>query len=169
MRSSSTRPSSTACAASLAPPIETSLSVASSAAATSSATDLAASRALPWTLSSVRLKTTFGDRAPDVGERGAILAVAHRRIRVPHQHRLVEPAAAQIAAEAADLREMEAKLLLAGNRPPDRALAIGDEAVHRDAHRVDQHGFGGSMISRPPTGWRSMGSLAAMQATRCRR
>jgi hypothetical protein len=36
------------------------LSVASSAAATSSATDPSASRALPWTLSTVRLKTTFG-------------------------------------------------------------------------------------------------------------
>jgi hypothetical protein len=36
------------------------LSVASSAAAASSATDASASRALPRTLSSVRLKTTFG-------------------------------------------------------------------------------------------------------------
>jgi hypothetical protein len=36
------------------------LSVASSAAATSSASGASASRALPWTLSSVRLKTTFG-------------------------------------------------------------------------------------------------------------
>ena len=26
-------------------------------------------------------------------------------------------------------------------RPPERALAVGDEAVYRDAHRVDQHGF----------------------------
>ena len=60
MRNSSTRPSSTAAAPRPAPPIETSLSVASSAAATSSATDASASRALPWTLSSVRLKTTFG-------------------------------------------------------------------------------------------------------------
>src|SRR5215212_3136590 len=33
------------------------------------------------------------DRAPGVGERGVELAVAHRRIRFPHQHRLVEPAA----------------------------------------------------------------------------
>jgi hypothetical protein len=41
-------------------PIETSLSVAWSAAAISSASDASASRALPWTLSSVRLKTTFG-------------------------------------------------------------------------------------------------------------
>ena len=60
MRSSSTRPSSIAAAAKSAPPIETSLSVASSAAAASSATGASASRALPWTLSSVRLKTTFG-------------------------------------------------------------------------------------------------------------
>ena len=60
MRSSSTRPSSIAAAARPAPPIATSLSVASSAAAASSATDASASRALPWTLSSVRLKTTFG-------------------------------------------------------------------------------------------------------------
>ena len=36
------------------------MSVASSAAAISSASDASASRALPWTLSSVRLKTTFG-------------------------------------------------------------------------------------------------------------
>jgi hypothetical protein len=59
-RSSSTRPSSNAAAARPAPPIETSVSVASGAAATSSATDAWASRALPWTLSSARLKTTFG-------------------------------------------------------------------------------------------------------------
>jgi len=36
------------------------MSVASSAAAASSASDASASQALPWTLSSVRLKTTFG-------------------------------------------------------------------------------------------------------------
>jgi hypothetical protein len=60
MRSSSTRPSSIAAAAKPAPSIETSLSVASSAAAISSASDASASRAFPWTLSSVRLKTTFG-------------------------------------------------------------------------------------------------------------
>jgi hypothetical protein len=36
------------------------LSVASSAAAASSASDVSASRALPWTLSSVRVKTTSG-------------------------------------------------------------------------------------------------------------
>jgi hypothetical protein len=36
------------------------LSVAFSAAAASSATDVSASRAFPWTLSSVRLKTIFG-------------------------------------------------------------------------------------------------------------
>src|SRR3954452_8685649 len=33
------------------------------------------------------------------------------------------------------------KLLLARSRPRERALAVGDEAVHRDAHRVDQHRF----------------------------
>jgi hypothetical protein len=47
MRSSSTRPSSIACAAKPAPPTETSLSVASSAAAICSANDASASRALP--------------------------------------------------------------------------------------------------------------------------
>src|SRR4051794_12549068 len=120
MRNSSTRPSSIAAAARPAPPIETSLSVASSAAAASSATDASASRALPRTLSSVRLKTTFG---------------------IAHQHRLVQPAAAQIAAELAYVREVETKQLLARGRPPERALTVGDQAVHRDAHRVDQHGF----------------------------
>jgi hypothetical protein len=60
MRSSWTRPSSIAATARPAPPIETSLSVASSAAAISSASDVSASRALPWTLSSVRLKTALG-------------------------------------------------------------------------------------------------------------
>src|SRR3712207_3124595 len=102
MRSPSTRPSSTPPPASPAPPIETSQSVASSAAATSSASGASASRALPWTPSSVRLKTTFGS-APDVGELGPELVLAQRAIRLP------------------------------------RALAVGDEAVHRDAHRVDQH------------------------------
>src|SRR3712207_7443196 len=48
-----------------APPIATSLSVAPSAAAASSATDASASRALPCTLSSVRLKTTFGRRSEE--------------------------------------------------------------------------------------------------------
>src|SRR3954454_21068820 len=81
------------------------------------------------------------NRAPDVGERGPELVVAQRRIRLPHQHRLVEPAAAQIAAELADLRKVETKLLVAGGRPPERALTVGDKAVHRHAHRVDQHGF----------------------------
>jgi hypothetical protein len=32
-------------------------------------------------------------------------------------------------------------MLLTRVRPTERALAVGDEAVHRDAHRVDQHGF----------------------------
>src|SRR5215208_5579997 len=81
------------------------------------------------------------ERAPDVGERGPELVFAQRRVRLPHQHRLVEPAAQQTAAELADLRGVETKQLLARGRPPERALAVGDEAVHRDAHRVDQHGF----------------------------
>src|SRR5204862_2107528 len=67
------------------------------------------------------------DRAPDVGERRPELVVAHRRIRLPHQHRLVEPAAAQVAAKLACLRDMETKLLLAGGRPPERARAVGDK------------------------------------------
>src|SRR3954464_14998712 len=46
------------------------------------------------------------ERAPDVGERGPELGVAYRRIRLPHQHRLVEPATAQVAAELAYLREV---------------------------------------------------------------
>jgi hypothetical protein len=45
------------------------------------------------------------------------------------------------AAELACLREVETKLLLIGIRPPERALAVRDKAVHRDAHRIDQHGF----------------------------
>ena len=46
-----------------------------------------------------------------------------------------------MAAELACLRDVETKLLLVRGRPPERALAVGDKAVHRDAHRVDQHGF----------------------------
>src|SRR4051812_32369921 len=79
------------------------------------------------------------ERAPDVGERGPELGVAHRRIRLPHQHRLVKPAAQQIAAEVAYQHGVETKQLVARGPPPERALAVGDEAVHRDAHRVDQH------------------------------
>ena len=36
---------------------------------------------------------------------------------------------------------VETKLLLVRDRPPERALAVGDKAVHRDAHRVDQPRF----------------------------
>jgi hypothetical protein len=36
---------------------------------------------------------------------------------------------------------VEKKQLIDGSRPLERALAVGDEPVHRDAHRVDQHGF----------------------------
>src|SRR5215218_7305300 len=39
---------------------------------------------------------------------GPGFVVAQRRIRLPHEHRLVQPAAAQIAAELAYLREVEA-------------------------------------------------------------
>jgi hypothetical protein len=42
-----------------------------------------------------------------------------RRNRLPHQHRLVKPAAAQIAAELAHLREVETKLLLTRDRHPN--------------------------------------------------
>src|SRR5207302_7389836 len=80
-------------------------------------------------------------RAPDVGERGIKLGVAQRRIRLPHQRRLVELAAAQMAAKLAHPPEMEAKQLLVRDSPPEPALAVGDEAVHRNTHRVDQQGF----------------------------
>jgi hypothetical protein len=36
---------------------------------------------------------------------------------------------------------MEAKQLLVRVTPPEPALAVGDEAVHRNAHGVDQQGF----------------------------
>src|SRR5215204_2494521 len=81
------------------------------------------------------------ERAPGVGERGRVLVVLQRRIRLPREHRLVEPAAQQAAPELVDLLEVEAKLLVARDAPFERAVAVGDEAVHRDAHRVDQHGF----------------------------
>ena len=32
--------------------------------------------------------------------------------------------------------------MLVRDPPPERALAVGDEAVHRDARRLDQHRFG---------------------------
>src|SRR5207248_7620724 len=57
--------------------------------------------------------------APGVGERGPKLVVAHRGIRLPRQHRLVKPAAAQIAAELAYLRCVETKLLLVRDRQPN--------------------------------------------------
>src|SRR5215216_4452246 len=110
------------------------------------------------------------DRAPDVGERGPELVVAQRRIRLPHQHRLVKPAAAQIAAERACLRGVEAKQLLARGRPPERALAVGDKPVHRNAHRVDQHGFKlvaperRTMIVMKPTIWLDIGLSYRLQS-----
>jgi hypothetical protein len=81
------------------------------------------------------------DRAPDVGERRPGLGVTQRRVGLPHQHRLVEPAAEEVAAELAYLLEVEAEQLVAGCRPGELAVTVGDEAVHRDAHRIDQHGF----------------------------
>ena len=81
------------------------------------------------------------DRGPDTGERGTGLVVAQLRIGLPDLHRLVEPAAEEIPAELADLREVETKQLVARGRPVERALTVVDEAVDRDAHRADQHGF----------------------------
>src|SRR5262249_23501619 len=75
---------------------------------------------------------------PGVGEGGVELGAAHRRVRLPDEHRLVELAAAEEGAELADLLEVEAKQLFVGDRPLEVAVAVGDEAVHRDAHRVDQ-------------------------------
>jgi hypothetical protein len=46
-----------------------------------------------------------------------------------------------VAAKLAHPCEVEAKQLLIRNCPPEPALAVGDEAVHRNAHRVDQHGL----------------------------
>src|SRR5918997_7086583 len=71
------------------------------------------------------------DSAPDICERGPKRLLAQRRIRLPHQHRLVKPAAAQITAELAYQRDVETKQLLARGRPPERALAVGNKAVHR--------------------------------------
>ena len=53
------------------------------------------------------------DRAPDIGERGPGLVLARRRIRLPHLHRLVEPAAEEIPAELAYLLSVKAKQLVA--------------------------------------------------------
>jgi hypothetical protein len=50
---------------------------------------------------------SFAIERSEVGERGPELVVALRRIRLPHQHRLVKPATAQTAAKFAHLREME--------------------------------------------------------------
>src|ERR1700712_2291010 len=81
------------------------------------------------------------DAAPDVGELDPERVGAYGRIRLPRQHGLVQPAAAEIAAEPAYLRGVKTKLLLVRNRPRKAARAVVDEAVHRDAYRVDQHGF----------------------------
>ena len=53
----------------------------------------------------------------------------------------VADAAAEKAPQLACLHDVKSKLLLVGDAPPECALAVGDKAVHRDAHRIDQHGF----------------------------
>jgi len=69
------------------------------------------------------------------------LVVAHRRIRLPHQHRLVEACGRTDSRRARRPARCGSETVLARGLPPERALAVGDKAVHRDAHRVDQHGF----------------------------
>ena len=140
MRSSSTRPSSIAAAARPAPPISMSLAVAASAAAASLGHRRLGEPGVALNAVERAADDDLRDSAPDVGERGPELVVTQRRIGLPRQHGLVKPAAAQKAAEIARLRDVEPKLLLVRERPPERALAVGDKAVHRDAHRVDQHG-----------------------------
>src|SRR5829696_114931 len=164
MRNSSTRPSWIAEAARPAPPIETSLSVAFSAAAASSATDVSAP-GISLNAVECAAEDDLRDRAPDVGKRGPGLVVAQRRIRLPHQHRLVEPAAEEIPAKLAYLREVKAEQLVARRRPPERAVAVGDKAVHRDAHRVDQHGF--RLSGRSDRRWSVMRSTLRLDIGLC--
>jgi hypothetical protein len=52
------------------------------------------------------------DRAVGVGERGLELALAERRIRLPHEQGLVQPAADNEAADLTCLLGVEAKLLV---------------------------------------------------------
>ena len=141
MRSSSTRPRSIAAEARPAPPISTSLSVLASAAATSSTSGACGEAGVALHAIERAAEDDLRERVPDVREGVRVLVVAQRRIRLPHEHRLVEPAAQQAAAEPADLLEMEAKLLVARDAPSERTVTVGDETVHRDAHRVDQHGL----------------------------
>src|SRR3954468_24636670 len=56
----------------------------------------------------------------------------------PGQHRFVEPAAAEVAAEPAHSREVERKQLLTRCTPPECARRIADVPAHRTPHRVDQ-------------------------------
>ena len=140
-RSSSTRPSPIAAAARPAPPIATSLSVDVERRGGLLSQRRHGEPGVALDAVKRAAEDDLRDGTPDVGERGLELAVAHRRIRLPRQHGLVQPAAAQKAAELARLREVETKLLLARDRPREPAPAVGDEAVHRHAHRVDQHGF----------------------------
>ena len=53
-----------------------------------------------------------------------------------------DPSPRDDEAGAAYPREVEAEQLVARDAPSELAVAVGDEAVHRDAHRVDQHGLG---------------------------
>jgi len=70
------------------------------------------------------------DRASDVGERGPRARCRAATDPSPTPAcLLVKPAAARIAAELAYLRDVETKLLLIRDRPPERALAVGDKAV----------------------------------------
>src|SRR5918992_1489036 len=112
-----------AAAASPAPPIEMSLSVASSAAVTSSGDRALGEPGAPLNAVERAAEDDLRDCAPDVGERRPSFVVAQRRIRLPHKHRLVEPAAEQIPAELAYLREVKAKQLVARDRPVERAFA----------------------------------------------
>ena len=79
-------------------------------------------------------------RRPHVGELGSELAVAHGGIRLPDLHRLVQSSATQDAAQATHLLQMKAELLVAGGRPVEPSVTVGDEAVDGGAHRDDQHG-----------------------------
>jgi hypothetical protein len=86
-RSSSTRPGSKACSGQAGAPIETSLSVASSAVAISSAKDVSASRALPWTPGAPSFLEVYACRYRPPGRRKPIVAggpaiVRHRRRRI---------------------------------------------------------------------------------------
>nr|WP_259311291.1 hypothetical protein [Capillimicrobium parvum] len=65
------------------------------------------------------------DRAPDVGERRPGLGFPHRRVHLPHQHRLVEHGAEQEATDLAVQLGVETEQLVARGRranPPSRSV-----------------------------------------------